>query len=377
LPKSEDEQIRTSEKNVSHRGKRFMKRIIEAAAIQTENDMRAETACVEVAHASRARIDPMRRFAPVPYSAVLPVMGSSVRLETNSSKLLTHMVELFAQYEGQASGRATFQWRIIVDDDVAVGPPWPWRSAFSGDGLRFAQFGQRNFVAVDLVAREAVAFVAAGLLEDGPGFTSPFIDTLFYMTTGSLGLVPIVTACVSSGTKGLLVMGAPNQGKTTASYLATGAGLTFHADQSVFLEMASGELRAWGDFVPIAFRPETLHFLPELASRTRAFSYCDFNFFYMDKHKRDSRLPGFVMPICCVFLQRECASVPRLTRLAKSEFSDSLSRYVAFKDDDRFEELRLKTLTALAHVPAYQLAYGSDPATAVPFLAHLLTRHDV
>jgi hypothetical protein len=355
-----------------------MKRVIEAAAIEKEMDRRAEMACVEDARASRARIDPMRRLVPVPHSAVLPVMGSSVRLETNSPRLLSHMVELFGQYEGEPSVSSAFQWRIVVDSDVDARSPWPWRSTFSSDGLRFAQFGQRSFLAVDLAAREAVAFVAEGLLEDGPGFTSPFIDTLFYMTSGSLGLVPIVTACVSSGTKGLLVMGAPNQGKTTASYLATrDSGLTFHADQSVFLEFVSGELRAWGDFVPIAFRPETLQFLPELASQTSAFSYCDFSFFYMDKHKRNSTLPGFVTPICCVVLERDSGSVPRLVRLAKSDFSNSLSRYIAFKDDDRFEHLRLKILTALAHVPAYQLAYGSDPATAVPFLAHLLTRHDL
>lgn len=354
-----------------------MKPVIEAAAIQMDMDMRAKIGGVADAQACRAGVDPMRRFVPVPYSAVLPVMGSSVRLETNSPKLLSHIVELFAQYKGEPSGRSTFQWRIIVAADVEVNPPWPLRSTFSGDGLRFAQFGQKSFLAVDLAAREAVAFVAEGLFEDGPGFTSPFIDTLFYMTTGSLGLVPIVTACVSLGTKGVLVMGSPNQGKTTASYLASQSGLTFHADQSTFLEIASGELRAWGDFVPIAFRPETLQFLPELASRTRAFSYCDFNFFYMDKHKWDSRLPAFVTPICCVVLERDSASVPRLERLAKQEFSNSLSRYVAFEDDDRFEELRLKILTALAQVPAYQLAYGSDPATVVPFLAHLLTRHDV
>jgi hypothetical protein len=352
-----------------------MKHIVEAAAIQSELSMQ-EMATVEDTRASRARVDPMRRFVPVPYSAILPVMGSSVRLETNSSKLLSHMVEVFAQYEGEPT-EPTFRWRIIVDSDAEGRPPWPWRSTFSGDGLRFAQFGQKSFLAVDLAAREAVAFVAEGLLEDGPGFTSPFIDTLFYMTAGSLGLVPIVTACVSSGTNGLLVMGAPNQGKTTASYLATQGGLTFHADQSVFLEISNGELRAWGDFVPIAFRPETLQYFPELRSRTRAFSYCDFNFFYMDKYKRDSTLPVFVTPICCVVLERDSASVPRLVRLAKSEFSNSLSRYLAFKDDDRFEELQSKILGGLANVPAYQLAYGSDPATVVPFLAHLLTRHDV
>jgi hypothetical protein len=359
-----------------------MKRIVEAAAIktetnQTEINMQAEMARLAHAHAGIARIDPMHRCVPLPHSALLPVMGSSVRLETNSSKLLRHMVELFAQYDGEPNGSPSFHWRIVVDPDVTFSPLWPRRSTFSDDGLRFAQFGHRNFIAVDLEAREAVAFVAEGLLEDAPGFTSPFIDTLFYMTSGSLGLVPITAACVSSGTKGLLVMGAPNQGKTTASYLATQGGLTFHADQSVFLEMASGELRAWGDFVPIAFRPETIQFLPELASRTRTFSYCDFTFFYMDKPRRDSALPGFVAPICCVVLERDSAAVPRLVRLAESELSSSLSKYVAFKDDDQFEEPWSKILATLARVPAYQLTYGSDPATAAPFLAHLLTRHDV
>jgi len=354
-----------------------MKRIVEATAIQTEMNVRAGMIRVEDTQARAARIDPMRRFVPVPYTALLPVMGRLVHLETNSSRVLSHLVKLFAQYEGAVSGSPSFHWRIVVDSAVEVSPPWPQRSTFSEDGLRFAQFGQRNFIAVDLEAREAVAFIAEGLLEDEPGFTSPFIDTLFYMTTGGLGLVPLTAACVSSRTKGLLVMGAPNQGKTTASYLATQGELTFHSDQSVFLEIGSGELRAWGDFVPVAFRPETLQFLPELASRTRAFSYCDFSFCYLDKHKRGSSLPGFVIPICCVVLERDSSSVPRLVRLAKSEFSNVLSMYVAFRDDDRFGEQRLKTLTMLAEVPAYRLAYGRDPAIAAPFFSHLLTRHDV
>jgi len=327
--------------------------------------------------AKEVRHDPMRRFVPTPYAAFLPVMGSTVRLETNSPKLLSHMVELFARYPGSPDGCPQFLWRIVVDSDVQVGQSWPRRSTFSEDGLRFAQFGQRNFLAVDIEAREAIAFVAEGLVEDEQGFTSPFIDTLFYMTTGSLGLVPFGAACVSSGMKGLLVLGPPNQGKTTASYLAAQGGLTYHADQSVFLEVTSGELRAWSDFVPVAFRPETLRFLPELESRTRRFSYCDFNFYYLAKDKPDSNEPGFLTPICCVVLERESSSVPRLERLANHDVYSTLSEHIAFRDDDRFEEQRVTILAALAHLPTYHLAYDSNPATAAPFLRHLLTRHDV
>ena len=325
------------------------------------------------AHAEQPKHDPMRRFAPTPHVACIPVLGRAVRLETNSSTVLRHMTELFARYTDVSSERPEFLWRIVVDPDVSFCQPWPRRSTFSGEGLRFAQFGQRNFLAVDLDAREAIAFVAEGLVEDAAGFTSPFIDTLFYMTAGSLGLVPLAAACVSSGTKGLVVLGSPNQGKTTASYLAAQGGLTFHADQSVFLEITRGGLRAWCDFVPIAFRPQTLQFLPELESRTRSFSYCDFNFYYMRKDSLDSEQANFVNPICSVVLERESSSVPRLTRLAKADFSRSLSEYIAFEDDDRFEKQRLAILAALAELPAYHLAYDSDPANAAPFLRQLLS----
>jgi hypothetical protein len=328
------------------------------------------------AQLKEVRNDPMRRFVATPCTACLPVMGRSVRLETNSPKLLTHMVDLFARYPRDVGDSPKFLWRIVVDSALEFGQPWPRRSTFSDDGLRFAQFGQRNFLAVDIEAREAVAFVAQGIVEDALGFTSPFIDTLFYMTAGSLGLVPFEAACVSSGMKGLLVLGSPNQGKTTASYLATRDGLTYHADQSVFLEIANGGLRAWGDFVPIAFRPETIQFLPELESRTRLFSYCDFNFRYMDKDEPESTLAGFVNPVCCVFLERQSCSVAQLRRLSATGLSSFLSRCIAFKDEDRFEGQGSTVLSALAQLPVYCLAYDSDPASAVAFLPQLLTEHE-
>jgi hypothetical protein len=354
-----------------------MKRAVEATSIPAAKPAREVLAKGGVTRATNAKHDPMRRFVPTPYAASLPVMGRTIRLETNSSKLLEHMVELFARYPGAAGGHSTFLWRIVVDSEIQVGQLWPRRSAFSDNGLRFAQFGQRNFLAVDIEAREAVAFVAEGLFEDALGFTSPFVDTLFYMTAGSLGLVPFAAACVSSGVQGLLVLGSPNQGKTTASYLASKGGLTYHADQSVFLEIADCALRAWGDFVPVAFRPETVDLLPELKSRARAFSYCNFDFFYMDKDKLDSTLPGFVSPMCCVLLERESSSLPRVVRLAETHSFSVLSRYIAFEDDDRFEEQRLTILAALAHLPTYHLSYDSDPATAAPFLRRLLASPDL
>jgi hypothetical protein len=325
----------------------------------------------------RHQEDPLRRFTPTPYTAALPVMGRSVRLETNSPRILQHLVELFARYPGSPKGPPSFTWRIVSQSDVHTSPPWPKRSAFSDHGLRFAEFGQRNFLAVDIEAREAIAFVSEGLVEDAPGFTSPFIDTLFYMTAGSLGLVPFAAACVALGTKGLLVLGSPNQGKTTASYLAAQGGLTYYADQAVFLEIGGGGLHAWGDFVPVAFRPEALQFLPGLEPLTHQFSYRDFNFRYLDKNQLDSGQTKVVTPVCSVVLERESASVPQLVPFEEADRSRWVSASIAFKDDDRFDQNCTQILEALAQLPAYHLAYGSDPATAAPFFRRLLTAHDV
>jgi len=316
----------------------------------------------------------MRRFAPCPHVAHLPAAGRTVRLETNSLKLLEHMVELFACYPTTPHQSPEFLWRLVVESGSSCKPPWPRRSTFSEEGTRFAQLGQRNFLAVDLDAREATGFVSEGLFEDAHGFTSPFIDTLFYMTVGALGLVPLTAACVLSGANALLVLGAPNQGKTTASYLAARNGLTLYSDQSVFLEIVKNGLRAWPDFVPLAFRPDTLYYLPELKSRTRAFSYCDFSFYYMPKERTDTVQLGYATPTCCVVLEREASSVARLDALASPDWPRRLSEYVAFKDDCRFEEQQ-QVVGALARLPAYRLAYDRNPATAAPFFQVLLNKH--
>jgi len=335
----------------------------------------AVSACSKPA-AERHQEDPLRRFTPTLHTAALPVMGRTVLLETNSQRILKHLEKLFECYPGSPQGEPSFVWRIVSQNDVHTSPPWPQRNGFSDHGLRLAEFGQRNFLAVDIDGREAIAFVSEGLVEDAPGFTSPFLDTLFYMTAGSLGLISFTSACVALGTKGLLVLGPPNQGKTTASYLAAKSGLTYHADQATFLEIGSGVLRAWGDFVPVSFRPEALRFLPELELLTHRFSYCDFTFYYMDRQELNTAQAEVVVPVCCVFLERESASVPRLVPVPEAELSALLSENIAFKDDDRFEGQRMQVLEALARLPAYRLAYGSDPAIAVPFFHRLLTAHD-
>jgi hypothetical protein len=318
------------------------------------------------------RDDPMRRFIPTPHSADLRAMGRTIHLETNSAKILRHMVELFARYPGAPNGGADFRWRIVLEPDVQPRPAWPRRTAFSDEGLRFAEFGQRNFLAVDLKARTAIAILSESLAQDNPGLTIPFLDSLFCLTASSLGLTALWANCVARGQRGVLLLGSSNSGKTSAGYLAETFGLDFYADDGVFLELDSQVLRGWSGFWPATFRPEALHFFPELSDRARACVHQDFVLYHSERRRAESTSCSSIRPLCCLFLERQSSGGPTLLRIARTELARLLAESVLFKEDDRFIEQQTKVLRALETLPAYVLRYGSDPATAAATARDLL-----
>jgi hypothetical protein len=314
----------------------------------------------------------MRRFIPTPYVVDLPVMGRTIHLETNSAKILRHMVELFARYPGAPNGGADFRWRIVLESDVQLRPPWPRRSAFSDEGLRFAEFGQRNFLAVDLKARAAIGVVSESLADDNLGLTIPFLDSLFCLTASSLGLTPLWANCLASGQRGVLLLGGTNNGKTSASYVAEKLGLDFHADDGVFLELDRQVLRGWGGFWPATFRPEALRFFPELRDRARPCVHQDFVLYYMERRRTRSASCSSIRPVCCLLLERQSSRVPSLSRIAGNDLARLLAQSVLFKEDDCFIEQQTEVLRALETLPAYVLRYGSDPTIAAATARDLL-----
>jgi len=335
--------------------------------------MTTSRACLESAV---KRQDPLRRLLPTPLGADLPVMGRMIRFETSNLSALERTRDLFARYPKASHRHSDFLWRIVCESAPQAGPPWPEVSAFSDQGLRFVSFGQHSFLAIDLAAREAVGYLAEGLLADPEGFASPFLGTLFILTAGALRLTPLPAACVTMGEKGLLVLGEPNNGKTTSSYLTARLGLNFYSDGPVFLDLDDGPLRLWGGFLPAAFRTESSKFLPELQGVGRPFHYRDLTFLYVEEGTSIPSNGYPVIPVSCVFLERGVASTPRLTPLNHLKSCRRLEESLPFKDDERFEAQHAAALSALARVPAYHLTYGADPAVAATFLRNILTVHN-
>ncbi len=326
----------------------------------------------ENAGAGAIRRDPLRRFTPTPLDADLPVMGRTIRLETNSHTVVGYAWRGFNRYPASLDSRPAFLWKIVTEGDALMTPPWPLLSAYSHRMLRFVNLGQRSFIAVDLEAREAVGYLSEVMAEDEAGFLGVFLATMFYLTAGSLGLTALSAACVAAGDKGLLVFGEPGSGKTTSAYLSERLGLQFCADQATFLEFQGRSLQAWGEFWPTAFRTDTAQFLPEIADLARPLVHQELTFLSLDKQRTGAGSARSVVPAACIFLERHAADPPRLVSISHGDFSSRLRRFVPFRDESNFEENSGAIFHALSELPSYRLLYGSEPSVAAQFFRSIL-----
>jgi hypothetical protein len=277
-----------------------------------------------------------------------------------------------ACYEGTPSGPPEFLWRIVTEPSLDSKTSWPEMTVACDAGLYCINLGQRSFLAIDLQAQEAVAFLGEDLVRDEAGFQWPFLATLFSISARALGLTAFSAACVARDGKGVLVSGLPKSGKTTAGYLAERLGLQFHADHITFLECQGRGLCAWGEFWPVVFHAEILEFLPELSATTQPFRYCHQTYLHLEKTALSTAAEHPVTPVACVFLGRQKSEAPRTAPLDAFGWATRLGESFLFEEDESVEPRRNAVWCALSQLPAYTLDYGSDPAEVVDSLAALL-----
>jgi hypothetical protein len=321
---------------------------------------------------TRTSHDLLRRFTPIPLVSDLSAMGKTIRLETNSSTIQQAVRRALACYEGIPSGRPEFLWRIVGEASLDSKTPWPELTVACDAGLYCINLGQRNFLAVDLEAQEAVGFLAEDLVQHEAGFKWPLLATLFSISARALRLTALSAACVALDGKGVLISGPSESGKTTACYLAERIGLQFHADHITFLECEDYHLTAWGEFWPVVFHAETLDFLPELSATTQPFRHRRRTYLHLEKTRLSSAVQHRVTPVAYVFLGRQKAEAARITPLDALECAVRLKENFLFGQDESLEPRRNAVWRALSRLPAYTLEYGSDPAEAVDALATLL-----
>jgi hypothetical protein len=103
-------------------------------------------------------------------------------VETNSAAVLERMHGAFDVQKETPSGQPEFLWKLVVEPDSDSSIVSSSLTAFSDQGLSLANIDQRNFIAVDLREREAIAFLEERFVEDEAAFERLFLATLVKMT---------------------------------------------------------------------------------------------------------------------------------------------------------------------------------------------------
>jgi hypothetical protein len=303
-------------------------------------------------------------------------MGKTVRLETDSLRILDLVLQFFASYPRTLRDDPELTWRIVSEPGCFTGTGTP-TCRFSDADLSFVNVGQRSFLAMDAETKKGIAFLAEGFAEvlEPMFMVRPPLEFLFYMSVANMGFTSLSAACVGLEGTGVLLLGEPGSGKTTTSYVAATLGMELLADHVVFLEHATSGVRVWGDPFPVMFRPETLRFFPELRSQVRTLSYGGISFCFFDKSKLQSPQAHCIVPLCSILLQRSVAAEPRLVPMPRAEFSQHLAGSLLFQGNDRFRSQHAAVAAGLAKLPSYRLSYGEDPATAATIVCDLLHEH--
>ncbi len=310
---------------------------------------------------SRTAQELVGRLTPTPLAVDVAVMDRAIRLETNSEAVLKQIRRAFEECSAATAGNAQFTWKLVVDSGAGLKPPWPMITAFSGQGLRCANLGQRSFLGVDLEARLAVGFLAEELVFDEKGFSSLVLRTLFVMTADVIGLTPLPAACVAWNQRALLVFAEP---ETEGRSLSTPGERETEGQAGfvTFLEFAQDGLCAWEGFWQLDGRTQCLEGLLGVSG--------DYTF-GAERRSARSLILRKTTPLACVFLDRVGQDTTQLIRLDQEAAVKRL-RPIWVMEKGHFPNRR-RALRMLGSLPAYCIKGGNELGAIAALCQDLLS----
>ena len=123
-------------------------------------------------------IDAQRRFTPTPLEQAYQLQGATVAVATNSQALLNRLSSVLMPSSRCHGDTLALLWRVVVEEiDVAVDSLSSHR--VSQNGLALVNFGQQNFLALDVDARQGASFVSNKFISNESLFRQYFLSAFF------------------------------------------------------------------------------------------------------------------------------------------------------------------------------------------------------
>jgi hypothetical protein len=203
------------------------------------------------------RLTPARLFA----SATLRVLGLSLRVESNSPRVIAAAREAFGAPDADESpGQAEARIRINVRPRRAGDAGPVSHGVPRSNLLLLSSAGCHGYA--DTTLGEAVAEVGEGLVDDREHFRCGVLEALALFMLARRDRDPLHAAAVVRGGTALLLAGPSGVGKSTLVYAAARAGLEILSEDAVFLQL--DPFRVWGMPRFVHLTPATVRFFPEL-----------------------------------------------------------------------------------------------------------------
>lgn len=213
----------------------------------------------------------MSQFDPLGYGEPLPLTGRyypagfPLLLRTNSDDILAGAQHDWGEF-CPLFETPPLDLRVVVQGEAGELP----RRAAEGPSCR-AQghlltfvVGADNFAVCDLERSFCFACLTPAVARDHLYTSFHFLDAMAYNCLAHRYVTPIHAACVASQGRGILLAGESGAGKSSLAWACARAGLTFVADDSVWLVRHGDVPSLIGKPQRMRFRPETVEILPEL-----------------------------------------------------------------------------------------------------------------
>jgi hypothetical protein len=184
--------------------------------------------------------DPFLERAPRLESGPLQLLGSRFQFQSNSRELLDLVDGAYGGLPAHrlpgVAPRMRIGLQVISSKSHKKRIEPPPLQLLSAAGYVAGASESSTFVVMDAAARSALVTVPARMLGFPYHTRYELIEfAVFTLATRVRGLIPLHGACVGSGRRGLILMGASGSGKSTVSLQCLLNGFDFVSEDSTFV----------------------------------------------------------------------------------------------------------------------------------------------
>lgn len=291
--------------------------------------------------------------------------GSVLRIETNSSAVLSAARSVFTASPAERAPRFDFNLFVAPASSSAVREPaWPQPYFRGRDHLVIAVYGG-GAILFDLLGRRAIGLFSEAMASDQHYWRRVIFPVAVGVISASLGVVPLHCAALVRHGRALLISGLSGAGKSTLAMALAQRGFSLLSDDWTYFALRQGRPCAYGLPVPIKLMPDAQRFFPELQTLTPTMSLNGELAFELDPAAPFSPPRVYsCTPERIVFLsRRHDAARPHWVRLApaqvESQFSPALERIPDCLRSARRTQHRI--ISRLSAIDAYSLLCSGSP----------------